>query len=90
MDMMSYPIAYGAINKDDSVRKESSSGGVFYLLAEAILLRGGVVFGAVCDDGQNVRHSYCEKLEELAPFLGSKYVQSKIGSSHLTLDIFTS
>lgn len=38
--------AYAARNRDESVRLASSSGGVFTRLAEWILDRGGVVFGA--------------------------------------------
>lgn len=35
------PLAYACWNKNDSVRMCSSSGGVFYVLAEFIIARGG-------------------------------------------------
>ena len=55
------PLAcYAAVANDDEIRLQSSSGGVFSLLANAILERGGVVFGARFDDSFAVFHSYTE------------------------------
>ena len=42
----SKPEAFAIINKDEEIRKHSSSGGVFSLIAEHIIKDGGVVFGA--------------------------------------------
>ena len=39
------PIVYGCIG-DDPIRMRSSSGGYFTLLAEFVIKKGGVVFGA--------------------------------------------
>ena len=61
---------------------QSSSGGVFTMLAEHIIDEGGVVFGACFDERWEVVHSYVETKEALAKFRGSKYVQSKIGSTY--------
>lgn len=73
------PLAcYAAWTQNDSVRIQSSSGGVFTLLAEAILSRGGVVFGARYDDTFTVFHSHTDTLDGLPPFRGSKYVQSNM------------
>ena len=73
--------AYACINKNDEVRKNSSSGGVFYLLAENILSKNGVVFGARFNDDFDVVHDYIEKIEDISLFQGSKYVQSTIHDS---------
>lgn len=73
---------YAAINKDELIRKKSSSGGIFTLLATQIIIEGGVVFGAAFDSNWNVVHKYTETIEELPMFMGSKYVQSKIGDSY--------
>ena len=71
------PIAcYAAHASDEQLRAQSSSGGVFSLLAEAILARGGIVFGARFDDSFTVCHAYTDTPDGLAPFRGSKYVQS--------------
>lgn len=75
------PIVFAAINNNSIVREQSSSGGVFTLLAERIIKRGGIVFGACFDEDWNVVHRYTETEEGLACFRGSKYVQSKIGTS---------
>lgn len=74
--------AYAAYNKAGSVRLESSSGGIFPLLAEEIVNAGGVVFGASFDEDFNVIHDYAETYDEISKFMGSKYVQSKIGNSY--------
>lgn len=70
-----------AKNLNEEIRKKSSSGGVFTLLAELVLREGGVVFGAGFDENWGVEHSYCETEEGLAAFRGSKYVQSRVGNS---------
>lgn len=77
------PIAFAGINNDIKIRLQSSSGGIFTLIAEQILQKGGVVFGACFDEKWNVVHGYTETMEGLARFRGSKYVQSYIGDSFL-------
>lgn len=74
------PLVYAAINNDETVRVQSSSGGVFTLIAESVLDRGGVVFGVCFDKDWNVIHDYTETKEGLARFRGSKYVQSYLGN----------
>lgn len=73
---------YGAKNTDDGVRRQSSSGGVFTLLAERTLARQGVVFGAALDEALQVRHFGVDDAKGLARLRGSKYVQSVIGSCY--------
>ena len=73
---------YAARCYDEDLRFRSSSGGIFTLLAEAVIREGGVVFGAKFDEEWNVVHSWTETLDGLAAFRGSKYVQSTIGSSY--------
>ena len=78
-----HPIrAYGCINKNDTVRKDSSSGGIFYLLAEYVISQNGVVFGAKFDDKFNVVHDYAETVEEMQKFQGSKYLQSNVQDTY--------
>ena len=72
---------YAARNKDLSMRLKSSSGGLFTLLAEKIIQEGGVVFGAKFDNDWSVIHASAETLEECKAFVGSKYVQSRLGST---------
>ncbi len=77
MDNM--PQAYACINKDEEIRKNSSSGGIFTLLAEQILNKQGVVFGAAFDENYHIIHTYIENKNNIEKFRGSKYAQSKIG-----------
>lgn len=72
---------YACKSKEDEVRMNSSSGGIFTIAAEKILDDGGVVFGARLDENFNVIHDYTDNKEDLKKFRGSKYVQSKIGKS---------
>ena len=41
---------YIAHNLSEEVRRNSSSGGIFYSLAERVLSRGGIVFGAAWNE----------------------------------------
>lgn len=75
--------AYAARNKNYNVRRESSSGGIFYLLAKNIIENNGIVFGARFDDDFSVVHDWVSRASELHLFQGSKYVQSNIGNSLL-------
>ncbi len=81
-------LTYACKNKNDEVRVESSSGGVFSLLCKYVINREGVVFGASYDEYFNVRHTYVETLEECAQFRSSKYVQSKIGDTYKKVRTF--
>lgn len=77
---LSEPIkSFAAINKNKDVLLKSSSGGVFSALAEIVLGRGGVVYGAMMDENLIVRHIGVETVEDLRLLRGSKYVQSNIG-----------
>ena len=68
--------SYAVYSNSDEVRLNSSSGGVFYYLAEYVIKNGGVVFGAAFDDDWNVSHIAVEKTEDLTKVQRSKYLQS--------------
>ncbi|WP_455581277.1 polysaccharide pyruvyl transferase family protein [Dysosmobacter sp.] len=76
------PAVFAAWNRDDGVRRDSTSGGVFSLLAEYILESGGVVFGAALDGQQHLRHIACFRKEDLWRLRGAKYVQSDLGDCY--------
>lgn len=79
---------YAARNKDEEIRRQSSSGGIFTLLAEKVIQEGGVVFGARFDEQWEVRHDYTETVEGLAAFRGSKYVQSRMEDNYRKAEMF--
>lgn len=74
---------WGAWHKNDELRLQSSSGGVFTALASAVIAKNGIVFGSAMDmdtGGQyHCRHMACENDEELAKLRGSKYTVSELG-----------
>ncbi|MBQ8833648.1 MAG: Coenzyme F420 hydrogenase/dehydrogenase, beta subunit C-terminal domain [Oscillospiraceae bacterium] len=74
--------AYAAYTNEEAIREASSSGGIFTLLAEAVLSRQGVVFGAAFDEKFDVHHVMVDRLEDLWRLRGSKYVQSRIGDTY--------
>lgn len=75
------PKVFACINNNEQIRIESSSGGVFSLLAEFTIRQNGVVFGARFDNDFSVIHDFTETIEGLEAFRGSKYVQSLIGEN---------
>lgn len=79
---------YAATNPDEYVRSQSSSGGIFSLLAEYVIRQSGVVFGAAFNENWEVKHSYTDTPDGIAKFRGSKYVQSRIGASYVEAERF--
>lgn len=74
---------FAARAKDDAVRLNSSSGGIFTLLARQILAKGGIVFGAACDPETGyVHHLGITDEEGIARLRGSKYVQSDVRGTY--------
>lgn len=63
-------------HKDEAVRKESTAGGAFTAISSWVIEQGGVAFGASYEQDFMVEHSCAERVEELAKFRNSKYVQS--------------
>lgn len=80
------PLAvYTAKALDNNIRMKSSSGGLFTIIAEEILQKKGVVYGAGWDyEDMRVVHKSVEERENLEELRGSKYVQSDMS------DIFVS
>ena len=61
------------------MRMRSSSGGVFYELADQMLRDGGYVCGAVFDEEFHVKHILSNAKEDMLRMMGSKYAQSDVG-----------
>ena len=80
------PVAtYAATNCNQAVREESSSGGIFTLLA---INKGGIVFGAAFNERWAVEHTFADNIDDIKKFRGSKYVQSNIGGSYSVAEKF--
>lgn len=68
---------YAAWALDDAVRLKSTSGGIFYVLAEQMIAQGGII--AACkytSDFKAAYHTLGDTFEDLEEFKGSKYFQS--------------
>ena len=72
------PKAYAAYIKDEVLRLDSSSGGVFSEVAKTVLARGGAIFGASYNEQFEVVHICAETEAELALLRGAKYAQSDL------------
>ena len=79
---------YAAYNKNEEIRMQSSSGGIFTLLAEETIKNGGVVFGVKFNKDWMPEFDYTETLEGIAPFRGSKYVQAIVGNAYKKAEEF--
>lgn len=73
------PDAYAALSRDESVRMESSSGGVFTELAKRIISQSGVVYGASYDEHFGVCHYCVDNANDLYRLRGAKYAESNLG-----------
>lgn len=63
---------YAAKNTKTRIRLQSSSGGIFTHIAEQIIQKNGVVFGARFDENWAVEHACTETLEGLAAMRGQQ------------------
>lgn len=79
---------YAAYNKNEEIRMQSSSGGIFTLLAEETIKNGGVVFGVKFNKDWMPEFGYTETFEGIAPFRGSKYVQAIVGNAYKKAEEF--
>lgn len=68
-------------NKDERIRRTSSSGGVFYEVAKQFIQNGGVVYGCAFDENMVARHICVKTIEGLEKLKSSKYVQSDMGNT---------
>lgn len=71
-----------AVMAADEIRRTSSSGGIFTLVAEEIISRGGVVFGAAWKSDWSVAQIGVDSERELEKLRSSKYLQSDTGDSY--------
>ena len=79
---------YAAINKNENIRQQSSSGGIFTVLAHNTIARNGVVFGVKFNKQWEVVFDYTESIDGIAQFRGSKYVQATVGDAFINAEKF--
>lgn len=72
------PKAYAAYSTDETVRLQSSSGGIFTEIARAVFAAGGAVYGAAYNERFEVVHICAENEADLIKLRGAKYAQSDL------------
>lgn len=71
------PEVYAAWTKDESVRLNSTSGGVYYEFAKYVISNNGYIAGCVYDkDYKSAKHIVSNSIDDLKKIMGSKYFQS--------------
>ena len=77
-----YIRSFACKSLDDEIRRHSSSGGIFSVIATDILAQNGVVYGAAYYHQSQVVHQRIDRVEDLVLLQGSKYIQSQIGTTY--------
>ena len=75
-DRPKMPTVLAAYHKDNSIRHESTSGGLFSALAEKMYDEGGYVGGSVYTEDFFAKHVVSNRREDLLRIRGSKHFQS--------------
>ena len=72
---------YAAYSEFIDIRRQSSSGGIFYHLAKTVIEAGGVVFGAAWNKDWLVDMKSADTLSGIEAFMKSKYVKANTGNT---------
>ncbi len=77
---------FGAQAEKNQIRYSSSSGGIFSILAQYVIRRKGVVYGAGYDEHMNIRHRGVENQDQLEQIKKTKYVQSDMEGIYRSIE----
>lgn len=80
------PKVYAVKHKSDDVVAESRSGGMFTALSDKVLKADGVIYGAALTEDFTAAHIRGTDEETRNRMRGSKYIQSRMGSSFLDVE----
>lgn len=72
------PVVYAVKHKDEKIRANSRSGGIFTALSDYVLEQNGIIYGCVLDDNFQAVHIRTESAEGRNSMRGSKYIQSSM------------
>lgn len=78
---------YAFRSTDSGIIAHSSSGGAFSVLAERIIEKNGVVYGASLEGVNKVVHIRVTEHEDIPKLRSSKYIQSEIGQIYHSVRI---
>lgn len=71
---------YVGYSLEDKTKKESSSGGIFTLIANHILENKGIIIGAAFNTDNKLIHIAIKNKDDLKKLRGSKYLQSDLNN----------
>lgn len=77
---------FGVRARSEELRCASSSGGFFPILAQYVLDRGGVVYGAGYDSDMNVAHREIGAPQDLEQVQRTRYVQSDMTGVYIRIE----
>lgn len=72
--------AFAVLHKNDVIRMQSRSGGIFTAVSDWVISKNGLVCGAEFTDDWKVKHSIADNASDRDKFRGSKYIQSDMGT----------
>lgn len=73
---------YACLNKCEEIIMRSSSGGVFFEMASAVLNKNGIVYGVAFDKDFEAKMLRVVNVDELHKIQGSKYVKANLNNSY--------
>lgn len=76
---------YACYVKEQKQRQRSTSGGLFYVIAQWVITNGGVVYGAAFDKNFKLHHVGVDNMTDLEKLRGSKYLQSYLGNTFIEI-----
>lgn len=86
IDTVPYKKVYAAWSKNSKTKQNSSSGGIFFELAQYVLKQSGFVCGAVLDMPQlELYHLVSDQIKDIERMRGSKYFQSNSVNAYKTI-----
>lgn len=81
------PKVFAVKHRAETVRSNSTSGGMFTAISDKVLSCGGVVYGAGFDESMIVCHQRANDKQSCNKFRGSKYVQSEMRQVFLEIKV---
>ena len=79
------PKVYAIRHKNEDIRANSRSGGIFTALSDKVLGNDGVVYGCVLTEKFEAVHIRAENAQDRDKMRGSKYIQSKLGDTFVRI-----
>ena len=79
--------AFVARSLDDTIRQKSSSGGIFWHIAQHIIQNGGAVCGVKFGNDFMPIHAVAQDMNGVSEFMGSKYIQSDMTAIYSEIQV---